>query len=197
LGAIGQAKTTPYALALFPIFALVIAESTSLWWQNRERPKRAYSWLIAAAWAAFVLHSLVADTLIATTGKRRVAAENQQLEPYIPAGTDVLAPVDFVFNEIGRYRVHALTAAEIIISNVESRPYDLDNLVAYASEQSISTIILDEETLARLGLENPDVGLKKGDFEVVARLHDPERVVLKRNDETVRWADYRHQKVAT
>jgi hypothetical protein len=190
LGAIGQAKTTPYAIALFPILALLIAESGWLWWQNRRRTRPIISWLVVAVWSVFVLHSLVADIVIATTGKRRVAIENRQIESYIETGTDVLAPIDFVFDEIDRYRVRALTAAELVITSVKSRPYDLDNLIAYANEQSIPAIVLDEENLARLRLEDVAVGWKKGDFEVVARLKDPERAVLKKTGATVRWTAY-------
>lgn len=182
LGAIGQAKTTPYAIALLPVFAVVVARATAMWWHDRRRYPRAVSILAVSLWSAFIIHGLAADALNATTGKRDVAAESRQMAAYVPPGTAVLAPMDFIFDEIQHFRIRALLAAELTITQDASRRFDMENVTAYADAEHIPTIILDHDNLIRLGLEGQAVGRTFGGYQLVAHIPVPDCMIFKKQE---------------
>lgn len=179
LGAVGQAKTTPYAIALFPFFAIVIARATTHWWSSHARVPRWVTVIAIVVWTAFLIHSAAADSLIAFTGKENVAQRNQQIAGLIPKGSRVLAPMEFVFNEIGQYDIRAMMAAELLTHGKSDEPLTRGQLLSVTDRWHIDAIILDRKHRDQLHLQDSSVGYELGDFRAVA-VRDDGYVVLRR-----------------
>jgi 4-amino-4-deoxy-L-arabinose transferase-like glycosyltransferase len=180
LGAVAPAKTTPYAILLFPFFAIEIGRLAAAFWPSRGTfPKLARYGLIAAT-VFFIANSVVEDSLNAFAGKQHWVADNRRLAALIPPHTNVLAPLDFVWDELPNYRIAGWRVADWRLSDFGRKSYTIDNVAAYADSLQIPTIILDREPRDLLGLQNASVGDKYAGYKVVAHFKVLACVVLRK-----------------
>ena len=183
LGIVGQAKTTPYAIALLPSFALVVGQATVRW---LERPATSPRWVLVVSvvlWGSFALHSLVSNMALATTGKQNIAAANHRVAQSLIPGEAVLAPLDFVFNEIDHFRIRGLETAWLSLPPDRREAHTVYDIITYAESSGISAIILDEEYLDRMGLVDVGVGQVFGKYRVAARFTDIRGLILRMEDD--------------
>ncbi len=181
LGLLGQAKTTPYAIALFPFFAIIVARATGTWLRQSAHTPRFVSLIALALWVSFLLHGLYANTLCAFTGKQNLAADNLRLGSLLVPGETVLAPMSFVFNEIDHFDIRGLEAVRMSLPKDRRELYAIEDYLTWAATNEVRTIILDEHRLMRMSVADADVGQAFGAYDVVARLTDPDYLVLRRS----------------
>lgn len=177
LGAVAQAKTTPYAIALLPLFALVIAHATTHWIKNLNTTKRWLTALGIAVWGLFLAHSIVSNSLTALTGKHNVAREHRRMAQALPQGATVLAPMEFIFNEIDRFDVRAVMAAQLILAGHHEAGLTMEQINQYANAHDITAYIFNSKQRERFGLADAQLGDRYGSF-VVALITDKGTVVL-------------------
>jgi hypothetical protein len=181
LGAVAPAKTTPYAILLFPFFAIEVGRLAATFWQSPGVfPKLARYGLIAAT-VFFIADSVVEDSLNAFAGKQRWVADNRRLAAFIPPRTSVLAPLDFVWDELPNYRIAGWRVADWRLSDFGRKTYTIENVAAYADSLRIPTIILDREPRDLMGLQEASFGDRCADFKVVAHFKDIACVVLRKD----------------
>jgi hypothetical protein len=132
-------------------------------------------------WLAFAIHSFAADALIATTNKQDIVRINRQSAAVIAPGTTVLAPMQFVFNEIENRPIRALMAAELSKSRTRDARLNLAEFDAYAESYGIGAVILDRERRDYARLSDAAVGERRDGFRVVAHFKELGRVVLVRD----------------
>lgn len=182
LGALAPAKTTPYAVLLFPLWAVEIGRwvaSLPVDWSQTPRPLRV---LQALTISGFIVHSLSADTVNAVTDKQDWVAENRRAAAVIPASARILAPLDFVFNELPDREIFGLRLAEWRIREWGKRPYSIRNLTAYADSAGCGAIVLDREVAGEFRMREYTTGATLEGFRFVLRDPGGNRFVLLRAD---------------
>jgi hypothetical protein len=153
LGGLAPAKTAPYAVLLFPLWALEVGHWIGRLphsWRAVPAPLRATFALVIAV---FVFHSLAADAINAVTDKQDWAASSKFVSEAIPGDVRVLAPLDFVFNELPNRQIAGLRLANWRIEEWGGKPYTLESLTAYADSAGCAAIVLDLTESRRLGLD--------------------------------------------
>lgn len=188
LGALAQGKTVAYTILLLPVSAIIVARSTSIWIARiRESPK----WLSVIAivlWAFFLVHSAFDNSVFAFTQKRDVASTNRGMAVHIPEGATVLAPLDFVFEEIGKYRIRGDEAAGWIMKLERPEVGDIHksfsapDYLGFASNRGIEVVIIEDQFFSRVRLSPPAIGDTVMGYTAVGRGEDPARTVLLRLD---------------
>lgn len=188
LGAFAQGKTVAYTVLLLPSAAIVIGASTAHWLSHWRQTSRALSRVAVALWMLFLGQAFFDNTRFALTGKRDVAATNRQAAQFIPPGATVLAPLDFVFEEIGNYRIRGDEAAAWImklshpdIGDIHKSVHAPDFL-SFAREQNLDAVILENHLFTRIRMRLPDVGDTLEGFVVAGKVTDPDRTILCRTD---------------
>lgn len=179
LGMIGQAKTTPYAIALFPFFAMVIAGTTVHWLRTFRQTARVVSVAGIVLWGMFLVHSLAADLSTAMT-KHDSPQANREITSGLAEHSLVLGPLNLVFNEIDHFQLRGLAAAKVIWERDHGTPMPVDELLNYADSLGIRSVVLDWEWVERGNLRNALVGLAVGNFRVTKRTEKPLRLLLER-----------------
>ena len=181
LGAVAPAKTTPYAILLFPFFAIEVGRLAATFWQSPGIfPKLARFGLITAT-VFFIADSLVEDSLNAFGDKQHWVADNRRVAAFIPPRTDVLAPLEVVWEELPNSRIAGWRVADWRLSDFGKKSYTIENVAAYADSLGIPTIILDREPRDLLGMQNASVGDKQASYEVVAHFPSIGTLVLRRD----------------
>jgi 4-amino-4-deoxy-L-arabinose transferase-like glycosyltransferase len=178
LAAIAPAKTTPYAVLLFPLFALEIGHLAAAVRRNQTGSAPPLRYAVTAAVIAFAGHSLAADTINAVVDKQDWVADNRQFASYLNPGTAVLAPLDFVLNELPNFRIAGRRLAFWRIHDWGGKPYTFENLAAYADSAGITAIILSRQDRDRMALAGAAPGDTLSGFRVVEHRRDIGRILL-------------------
>jgi|GEM_PF-691949 len=112
LGAAAQDKVVRYAIPLLPFFTIAIALAAGEW---IERPIGNRFWRagFALAWMLFVGVGLHAVTTDLRAEREHVPELNAAIAGSIPPGTRCLAPMNFIFEQIGRHPIIALRYANM------------------------------------------------------------------------------------
>jgi len=186
LGMVAQRKTISYTVTLYPFFAVVIAQATSAWLSTRVNRWPRYAALGLVLWGAFLMHSLYADVILATTGKQDVAEDNRRLATMIPSGSVVSAPLDFVFEEIDNFDVRGQEAVRMLLARTNKVSGDLHKFyhalhyLECADTAGIPSVILDPDDIQDAGWVLPAVGARLLDYEVVYVDPRTQRVVARK-----------------
>jgi len=166
----GPHKTVPDIIALLPVFAVVVSQATVEGLRSLSRQPRGVVFAGAALWGFFILHSLVTNIGTATTGKQDVAETNRRVAEHLVPGAAVLAPVDFVFNELDNFDIRAFFALRLQLPRDRWSTWDLRDCLAYAEATGRSAIVFDRRHQRQLGLLESKVGDRMGAYRVVSRL---------------------------
>ena len=185
LGMLTPDKLTRYGIVLFPFFAISIAWSLRMIVESPEsrRGKIYIPWLRASIPA--LLFGLFGAILFGygifyaarTSFRPREdpAALNREIARNIPAGSRIVAPMNFLFEEIGNYHIIALRYANY----EQSSRLPLDSLLAFAGRHRANAIVFNryqegdegvvdlEEHRERLGRMHRVVDDPNGGYSVV------------------------------
>ncbi len=184
LGAFAQGKVVAYTILHLPVAAVIIATATTDWLSNRRQSNRKISIAAFALWLLFLGHAVFDDARFATTSKRDVAATNSEAAQYIPHGATVLAPLDFIFEEIQNYRVRGDEAAawKIKMSRTDigdiHKSIHAPDFLNYADQHGIEAVVLEDYLFTRIGMESPSVGDTVNGYIVAGKCQKPARSVL-------------------
>ncbi|MEW5873696.1 MAG: glycosyltransferase family 39 protein [Candidatus Zixiibacteriota bacterium] len=152
LGALAPAKTTPYAILLFPFWAIEVGHwigRLPVTWRSTPALFRSACGIVIAA---FVVHSLVADSVNALSDKQDWIGENTRALAVVPEGARILGPLDLVLDELPDRQIAGLRLAEWRIHDWGQKPYTLQTLTAYADSAGCAALVLDRELWRRFGL---------------------------------------------
>ncbi|GAB4328478.1 MAG: hypothetical protein Kow0074_24430 [Candidatus Zixiibacteriota bacterium] len=178
LAAVAQAKTTPYAIPLMPLFALVIAKATAHWLDTRTATPRWVTVSAVVLWSLFLAHSMFENSMTALTGKQDVAADNRRIAELLPRGATVLAPMEFIFNEIDRFDVRAVMLAELLLAGHHDAELSMDQIEDFARQHGITALVFNRRQRDRFGLLDARRGDRYGSFVVAASMEDGTIVLL-------------------
>lgn len=169
LGALAPAKTTPYAILLFPFFAMQVALiGDAIIRKQLVVP----GWLragLAVCAAAFVLHSFGANALNAFTDKQDWVGDNREVAAELTPGIAVLAHMDFVLNEVENFRILGLRLPRWRLCDWSDQPYTFERLAHYADTSGIDAIILDPEERRNLLALPTELGATTGPYRLVRK----------------------------
>jgi len=170
LGALAPAKTTPYAILLFPFFAVGIGRTGGAVIRGDLAVPRWLRTALALCTVAFIGHSIAAAAINAFTDKHNWVEDNRRIAESLPAGAKVLAPLDFVFNDVDRFQIAGLRLARWRLGVWSSLPYDFERLVYYADSAVIHAIILNREERRQLESYPAVIGETTGPYRLVKKL---------------------------
>ena len=172
LGALAPAKTTPYAILLFPFFAIEIAELGGGLIDGELSVPRWVRAALAAATVVFVLHSVGAAVVNAFTDKQDWVKDNRRVAERLPPRTHVLAPLDFVLNEIENFRISGLRVPHWRLCEWSKTPYTFDRLARYADSIGAEAVILDRDERRWLQSYPTTLGEMAGPYQLVEKFGD-------------------------
>lgn len=188
LGAFAQGKTVAYTILLLPVSAIIVAVASVTWLNRLRESPRALSLAATPVWLMFLCHSLYDNATFALTQKRDVAATNRVAASFIPGGATVLAPLDFIFEEIDKYQIQGDEAAGWImklerpdIGDIHKSLHAPDYL-KFAEARNIDAIIMENHLFTRVGQQLPAVSDSVFGYVVVGKVDEPPRTILLRID---------------
>jgi len=145
LGIAAKSITTKYAMPLLPFLALGIASAVSPWFQREIKVNRLYGSILALVLFAHIGFGLFYDGRNAFAGKSFLEKENALMASDMERGGRVLAPGNFIYNEIENFEIRDIYAARYFIMNEQKRDFNLSSLCEYALANRFEYIILDRE----------------------------------------------------
>lgn len=172
LGALAPAKTTPYAILLFPFFAIQIAELGGALIRGELVVPRWLRAGLAIVAVVFVVHSVTAAAVNAFTDKQDWVGDNRRIARDIPPKAKVLAPLDFVLNEIENFQIAGLRLPHWRLCEWSSTPYTFERLARYADSTGMDAIIIDRDERRWLRSYPTQVGTATGPYQLVQKLGD-------------------------
>lgn len=163
LAVISPGAKTMYLVYHIP-YLLVIISAALYFSLQGDRGRNAFMAMVAL----FVLTQLGHTYSIAS--KRNVSLPDAHaaiMEKYeIDNEQKILAPVHFIFNEIGNARIESLTSARIRLEAANS-PYTLESLMHYAHANDKDYVIVDQGMLRRIDNGLPEIGTIQYRYELV------------------------------
>jgi hypothetical protein len=140
-------KLTRYGIVLFPFFAIAAAFAIrTMIARERSSDRRTLSSPLLSSLpshffnlflAILVGYGLYYAGSTSFSKKEDVVALNRQIARVVPAGSRVVAPMNFLFNEIGNYHIIALRYANY----QNSSRLTLDSLLAFAARHRADAIL--------------------------------------------------------
>ncbi len=157
LGAAAQDKVVRYAIPLLPFFTIAIAVTAGEW---IERPIGNRFWRAGFALVLVLFIGVGIDGVINDLRAERehVPELNAAIAASIPPGTRCLAPMNFIFEQIGRYPIIALRYA-----NMEQRNWlEVRAMLDFADRHRADAIIINtyatlDEGIIDLGTAGEDL----------------------------------------
>ena len=172
LGALAPAKTTPYAILLFPFFAIQIAELGGALIRGELFLPRWLRAAFAVATTVFVLHGVGAAMVNAFTDKQDWVGDNRRVAEAIPPKVKVLAPLDFVFNEVDDFQIAGLRVPHWRLCEWSTIPYTFERLAHYADTTGMDAIILDRDERRWVQSFPTTPGAVTGRYRLVEKFDD-------------------------
>ncbi len=167
LAALAPAKTTPYAILLFPFFAMQVGQVGNAVLRGKLILPRWLRLGLVVCALAFIGHSFGAAAVNTFTDKQDWVGDNRRIAEQIPPGSRVLAHMDFVLDEINNYRIAGLRLPRWRLEDWVDDPYTFDVLVRYADTTGMDAVILDQDERDFL-IDLPDtIGARVGPYRLI------------------------------
>jgi len=147
LAALTGSKSAKYAIPMMPFMASEIwcgIEEAARGWRVLPAWRR---WPVMVSSALLFSHGAASAMLAAISRPESPSAENREAGSLIPDGATVVAPVGFIFDEIGRLRICGLYLAE----RQGGGPLTPGRLLEYAAAREASFVVLDSTAASALG----------------------------------------------
>ena len=166
LAAITGSKSAKYAIPLMPFAACEIWAGLERALSGKDGP-RWRRWPVLALSAALVCFGGISTAILAASPAQDLAEENRAAGELIPDGSSCVAPIGFVFDEIGRVRIFGLYLAE----RTGDEGLTSSGLLAFAREREAEYVVLDSSAASALGdLPDSQFTQLRTDFPQVYRI---------------------------
>lgn len=147
LATLTGSKSTKYAIPLLPFAASEIWAGVEMALSQAGRGAGWRRWPVVALTLALVCYGGVSAALLTASPAEDLAGTNREAGLCIPDGFSCVAPIGFIFDEIGRITIYGLYLAE----RREDGALTPAGLLAYARERHAGFAVLDSATAANLG----------------------------------------------
>lgn len=169
-------KTTRYVLPLVPFFAVAIASA----WLNHSADTvrwRKAGRVLLFVWTPVVIGSgLVELGYGALSNGRAQVTTNHELATKMTAGSLVMAPFDFVFEEEPRFVIQSFRGAELAFEGDQS----VRKLERYADSLGVEYLIFSTTELATWGITPTELQSRIEGYRLVLALPERGRWLLAR-----------------
>ncbi len=149
LGCIAQSNTIKYAIPVVPLFA--VETGTAL--KNIQETYKTYvsPLPVAIGLIVFVMgvYGITQNVSLMKSNVRETIQTHHVISEALPRGAKVLAPMFFMFDEIGRHEIVSLYWAEKY-STDNGRKMEWDSILRFAQLHSAQYIILNQNYMDRI-----------------------------------------------
>ncbi|MCP4704064.1 MAG: hypothetical protein GY865_05600 [candidate division Zixibacteria bacterium] len=163
MGAINHNKTTKYAILLFPYFALMIAEYIYMLINDSAKQKSLIHKLFLIILSFTILFGSYTTIKLTIFGKENWGEIHRAVASHIPKDSKLLAPMKFMFNEIGNYEIVGFLPAKIIL-DTRDKDFNAENACLIGLENDVDYIIIDNRYKKEFGCALDDITCLENDY---------------------------------